>query len=109
MATALALAELLDAPWLRLVAVALLIGIFLAREVWTWWGEDKQWAAIYATLLLGFIALAFIVQRIARRGVPPAGGDGGGFRGQGAVRLERRKPLPETGPAAWALETTPWR
>jgi hypothetical protein len=65
MATALALAELLDAPWLRLVAVALLIGIFLAREVWTWWGEDKQWAAIYATLLLGFIALAFIVQRIA--------------------------------------------
>jgi hypothetical protein len=64
-AIALALAELLDAPWLRLVAVALVIGIFLGREAWVWWGEGKQWAAIYFTLLLGFIALAFIVQRIA--------------------------------------------
>jgi hypothetical protein len=35
-AIALALAELLDASWLRLVAVALLLGIFIAREAWHW-------------------------------------------------------------------------
>ena len=36
-AAALALAELLDAPWLRLMAVALLVAVFVARETWQWW------------------------------------------------------------------------
>jgi hypothetical protein len=63
-AIALALAELLDASWLRLVAVALLLGIFIARESWHWWGAGRQWLAVYATLL-GVIALAFIAERLA--------------------------------------------
>jgi hypothetical protein len=64
MAAALALAELLDAPWLRLVAVALLVGIFIAHEAWMWWGEGRKWLAIYGVLLAA-IALAFIAQRLA--------------------------------------------
>ncbi len=64
-AIALALAEVLDAPWLRIVAVALLLGTFAAREAWHWWGAGRQWLALYGILLLGIIALAFIAQRNA--------------------------------------------
>jgi hypothetical protein len=63
-ATALALAEILDAPWLRLVAVGLIAGSLAAREAWHWRGEGRQWLLI-CTLILGTIALAFIAQRIA--------------------------------------------
>jgi hypothetical protein len=63
-ALALALAEILDAPWLRLVAVALLIVIFAAREIWQWWGDGRLWLATTGALLT-VIALAFIAQRIA--------------------------------------------
>jgi cell division protein FtsX len=64
-AIALALAEILDAPWLRLVAVALIAGSLAAREAWHWRGEGRQWLLIYGTLILGTIALAFIAHRIA--------------------------------------------
>ncbi len=60
-ACALALAELLDAPWLRVVAVALLLGIFIAREAWAWRGHGRTWLAISGALLSVF-ALAFLVQ-----------------------------------------------
>jgi cell division protein FtsX len=64
-ATALALAEILDALWLRLVAVGLIAGTLAARETWHWRGEGRQWLLIYGTLILGTIALAFIAHRIA--------------------------------------------
>jgi hypothetical protein len=62
-AIALALAKVLDAPWLRIVAVVLLLVIFIAREAWHWWGAGREWLAVYATPL-GVIALAFIAQRL---------------------------------------------
>jgi hypothetical protein len=64
-AIALALAEILDAPWLRLVAVGLIVATFAAREAWQWRGAGRQWLLICGTLILGTIALAFIAQRIA--------------------------------------------
>jgi hypothetical protein len=63
-ALALALAEILDAPWLRLVAVTLLVAIFAAREAWHWWGAGRLWLATIGALL-ALIALAFMVQRLA--------------------------------------------
>jgi len=64
-ATALALAEILDAPWLRLVAVGMIAGSLAAREAWHWRGEGRQWLLIYGTLILGTIALAFIAHQMA--------------------------------------------
>jgi general stress protein CsbA len=63
-AAALVLAELLDAPWLRIVAVVLLVVIFIARETWQWWGAGRQWLAVNGALI-GVIALAFVTQRLA--------------------------------------------
>ena len=63
-AIALALAELLDAPWLRVVAVVLLVVTFIARETWQWWGAGSQWLAVNGGLI-GVIALAFVAGRLA--------------------------------------------
>jgi hypothetical protein len=62
---ALALAELLDAPWMRIVAVVLILETFVAREIWMWWGEGRQWLVVYGTLIGGTIATAFIAEQIA--------------------------------------------
>jgi hypothetical protein len=64
-AVALVLAELLDAPWLRLVAVALIAGAFAAREAWEWHGAGRHWLLLYGTLILGTIGLAFVARLIA--------------------------------------------
>lgn len=62
-AIALALAELLDSPWLRIVAVVLLVVVFVARETWQWWGAGRQWLAVNG-VLIGVIALAFVAERL---------------------------------------------
>jgi hypothetical protein len=63
-AATLVLAELVDATWLRVVGAAFLLGVFIAREVWTWWGAGRQWLAMVAAVV-GVMVLAFVVQRIA--------------------------------------------
>jgi hypothetical protein len=63
MAAALVLAEVLDAPWLRAVAVMLLVGVFVAREMWTWWGQGRQWLAMVGTLL-AVMLVAFTLQKV---------------------------------------------
>jgi hypothetical protein len=64
-ATALVLAELLDAPWLRIVAVALIVEAFVAREIWLWWGEGRWWLLSHGTLVGGTLAMAVIAELIA--------------------------------------------
>ena len=62
-AVALVLAAVLDAPVLRLVAVALLVGVLLAKEVWTWRGSRSAWlATLLAVLAVGVVA--FVAARI---------------------------------------------
>jgi hypothetical protein len=63
-AGALALAEVLDAPWLRIVAVGLLLGVLVAREVWAWRGRGRLWIGMVAGLL-GVVVLAFVVEKAA--------------------------------------------
>jgi hypothetical protein len=63
-AATLVLAELLDAPWLRVVGIAFLFAVFIAREVWTWWGAGRQWLAMVGAVV-GVMVLAFLVQRVA--------------------------------------------
>lgn len=62
-AVALVLAEVLDAPWLRLAAVAFLVGALIAREAWTWWGRGRLWLATTA-VLLALVVLALLAQRL---------------------------------------------
>ncbi len=64
-AISLALAQILDAPWLRLAAVALILGSLVAREVWLWWGGGRQWLLIYGMTIGGTIALTFMARQIA--------------------------------------------
>jgi hypothetical protein len=64
-AISLALAEILDAPWLRLVAVPLLLGALVAREAVIWWGAGRWWFLIYGTLIGGTIAVALIARTVA--------------------------------------------
>ena len=64
-ATALALAELLDAPWMRIVAVVLVLETFVAREIWMWWGAGRLWLIVHGTLIGGTIAMAVIAQLVA--------------------------------------------
>jgi hypothetical protein len=64
-AVALALAELLDAPWMRIVAVVLVLESLVTREIWMWWGEGRLWLIVHGTLLGGTIAMAAIAQLIA--------------------------------------------
>jgi hypothetical protein len=63
-AVCLVLAAVLDAPALRLVAVALVVGVLIGREMWIWRGHGRAWLAI-GGLLLAVGALAFAVQRLA--------------------------------------------
>jgi hypothetical protein len=62
-AAALVLAAVLDAPWLRLVAVVLLLGTFVAREIWAWWGEGRTWLAMVGAML-AVVVLAFAAQKV---------------------------------------------
>jgi hypothetical protein len=64
LAVALVLAEILDAPWLRLVAVAMLVLVVIAREAWIWRGARREWLAMYGTLIVVVIVLAFVAQRL---------------------------------------------
>jgi hypothetical protein len=58
------LAAVLDVPALRLVAVAVIATVLVAREVWSWSGDLRGWLAMAGTLL-GTIALLWGLQRIA--------------------------------------------
>ena len=64
-AAMLALAEVMDAPWMRLVAVALIVETAVSRELMLWWGAGREWLVWNGTLLGGTIAMAAIAQLIA--------------------------------------------
>ncbi len=58
-AALLALAAVLDAPFLRFVALAALIGVFVADEAWAWSGHGRAWRIAALALVVGVVALAF--------------------------------------------------
>jgi hypothetical protein len=61
----LALAELLDAPWMRIVAVVVVLETFVTRELLIWWGAGREWLVLHGTLLGGSMAVAALAQLIA--------------------------------------------
>jgi hypothetical protein len=62
-AACLVLAAVLDAPALRLVAVAPIVGVLVAREAWTWRARGRVWLALLG-LLLVVVVVAFAVERL---------------------------------------------
>jgi hypothetical protein len=58
----LVLASVLDAPALRFVAVACILGVFVGRELWIW--RDWRWALAIPVALLVVVVLAFLAQRL---------------------------------------------
>jgi hypothetical protein len=52
----------LDAPALRFVALACILGVFLAREAWVWQGW--RWALAVPVVALVVVVLAFLAQRL---------------------------------------------
>jgi hypothetical protein len=64
-AIALALAEVLDAGWLRIVAVVLIVEAFVAREIWLWWEDRRGWLLIHGTLVGGTLVMAVIAELVA--------------------------------------------
>jgi hypothetical protein len=59
----LILATVLDMPALRFAALASLLGILIARELWMWQGWRWELGAAFAVVVVA--ALAFAVQRLA--------------------------------------------
>jgi hypothetical protein len=54
------LAELLDAPWLRIVGLVLIVEAVVAKEAWIWWGEWREWLLWHGMLIVVPIAVAAI-------------------------------------------------
>ncbi|MEY2535089.1 MAG: hypothetical protein QOF29_2999 [bacterium] len=59
----LALASVLDVPALRFAAVAAIVGVLVAREVWTWRGAGRAWVGMLLAVI-AVAAVAFVVERL---------------------------------------------
>jgi len=59
-AACLALAAVLDSPWLGVAGAVLVLLVAGAREGWMWRGHVRQWAGG----MLAVILIAFVAQRL---------------------------------------------
>jgi hypothetical protein len=63
-AVAFALAEVLDAAWLRLAGVVFIVLVFFGKELWTWRGAGREFVASVSAMVLA-VVIAYVLERLA--------------------------------------------